>query len=211
MNIRFTSIFSSIIFALLSTIAYGLVETKEERPTLPDNICSYHMSNYAMGFLIEGRMHVFPFQAFGNIRWHTIINCGTCIFDEPVDLWANDPEKRSHIIVYRLSKEQVSRLWGEKTTKLDEGFNEPAEIDGLYAAAIIHHAGFMHNIVLARITFTIHALATGDKIATIKTITEPNLAVSAYDDGVKRPWYKGLVLWFVLLYGTIIVIYWYFW
>ncbi|MFI4911933.1 MAG: SLC5 family protein [Sedimentisphaeraceae bacterium JB056] len=35
--------------------------------------------------------------------------------------------------------------------------------------------------------------------------------LTAYDDGTKRPWYKSLLLWFIALYGTIIVIYWCFW
>ena len=36
--------------------------------------------------------------------------------------------------------------------------------------------------------------------------------LTAYDDGgIKRPWYQSLLLWFVLLYTTIAIIYWYFW
>ena len=35
--------------------------------------------------------------------------------------------------------------------------------------------------------------------------------LTTYDDGIKRPWYQSLLLWFVLLYTIIAVIYWYFW
>ncbi|OHB58373.1 MAG: hypothetical protein A2Y12_01045 [Planctomycetes bacterium GWF2_42_9] len=37
--------------------------------------------------------------------------------------------------------------------------------------------------------------------------------LTAYDDGtgIKRPWYKSLLLWFIVLYATIGVIYWHFW
>jgi SSS family solute:Na+ symporter len=35
--------------------------------------------------------------------------------------------------------------------------------------------------------------------------------LTGYDDGVKRPWYKSLLLWFCLLYLVTGITYWYFW
>jgi len=35
--------------------------------------------------------------------------------------------------------------------------------------------------------------------------------LTGYDDGVKKPWYKSLLLWFFLLYGVEGITYWYFW
>ena len=35
--------------------------------------------------------------------------------------------------------------------------------------------------------------------------------LTGYDDGIKRPWYKSLILWFVILYIIIGITYWYFW
>lgn len=38
----------------------------------------------------------------------------------------------------------------------------------------------------------------------------PSLLLN-YNEGIRRPWYKSLILWFVLLYSVIIATYWYFW